>query len=75
MDEIVIHVETEINPTEAEEKVKKAVTNLFGDIATQTESSMRGPETIPSVSASTNKSPLRGTSRFRRRRVNLRWVP
>ena len=42
MDEIVIHVETEINPTEAEEKVKKAVTNLFGDIATQTESSHIG---------------------------------
>ena len=39
MDEIKIHVETEINPTEAEEKVKTAVANLFGAIAIKTESS------------------------------------
>jgi len=39
MDEITVHVETEINPTEAEEKVKTAVANLFGAIAIKTESS------------------------------------
>lgn len=35
MDEIAVHVETEISPTEAEEKVKTAVANLFGAIATE----------------------------------------
>jgi predicted RNA binding protein with dsRBD fold (UPF0201 family) len=42
MEEITIRVETEVNPTEAEEKVKKAVANLFGDIPTQIKSSYRG---------------------------------
>jgi hypothetical protein len=32
MDAIVVRVETVINPTEAEEKVKIAVANLFGNI-------------------------------------------
>jgi predicted RNA binding protein with dsRBD fold (UPF0201 family) len=34
MDEIEVHVETKINLTESEEKVKKAVTNLFSDLYT-----------------------------------------
>jgi predicted RNA binding protein with dsRBD fold (UPF0201 family) len=42
MEEITIRVETEVNPTEAEEKVKKAVANLFGDIPTQIKPSYRG---------------------------------
>jgi len=32
MDEVNVHVEVEINPTESEEKVKKAVENVFGSI-------------------------------------------
>jgi predicted RNA binding protein with dsRBD fold (UPF0201 family) len=36
MDEITVHVEAEVNPTEAEEKVKTAVANLFGNMDTQT---------------------------------------
>jgi hypothetical protein len=35
MDEINVHVEVEINPTESEEKVKRAVENIFGSIPTQ----------------------------------------
>jgi predicted RNA binding protein with dsRBD fold (UPF0201 family) len=42
MDEVTIHVETEVNPTEAEEKVKIAVANLFGNIPTHTKPSYRG---------------------------------
>jgi predicted RNA binding protein with dsRBD fold (UPF0201 family) len=42
MEEITIRMETEINPTEAEEKVKTAVANLFGDIPTQTKPSYKG---------------------------------
>lgn len=30
MDEVSVHVEAEINPTESEEKVKRAVENVFG---------------------------------------------
>jgi uncharacterized protein len=42
MDEITVQVEAEINPTEAEEKVKTAVANLFGAIATETKPSHVG---------------------------------
>ncbi len=42
MDEVTIHVETEVNPTEAEEKVKNAVVNLFGNITLQTKPAYRG---------------------------------
>ena len=42
MDEIIVHVEAEINPTEAEEKVKRAVANLFGAIAAETKASRIG---------------------------------
>jgi predicted RNA binding protein with dsRBD fold (UPF0201 family) len=42
MEEIVIRMETEINQTEAEEKVKLAVANLFGNIPTQTKPSYKG---------------------------------
>jgi predicted RNA binding protein with dsRBD fold (UPF0201 family) len=35
MDEISIHIETEVNPTEAEDKVKKAVENIFGNVSTE----------------------------------------
>lgn len=32
MDEVDIHVETEVNPTEDLEKVKRAVENIFGSV-------------------------------------------
>jgi predicted RNA binding protein with dsRBD fold (UPF0201 family) len=42
MDEVTIRVETDVNPTEAEEKVKTAVASLFGNITMQTKPSYRG---------------------------------
>ena len=42
MDEVTISVETVVNLTEAEEKVKTAVANIFGNITLQTKSSYRG---------------------------------
>jgi len=36
MVEITIHVETEINPTESEEKVRQAVENMFGNLSIRT---------------------------------------
>ncbi len=42
MDEVTVHVEAEVNPTESEEKVKKAIWNLFGDIPTQVTPTHKG---------------------------------
>jgi len=42
MDEIKVHVEVEINPTESEEKVKQAVENIFGNIPTEIKPSHKG---------------------------------
>jgi predicted RNA binding protein with dsRBD fold (UPF0201 family) len=42
MDEIAVRVETEINFTESEEKVRMAVTNLFGNVSTEVKSSYKG---------------------------------
>lgn len=36
MDQVTIHLEVAVYPTESEEKVKKALWNLFGDVPTQT---------------------------------------
>jgi predicted RNA binding protein with dsRBD fold (UPF0201 family) len=42
MDEVTVHVEADVNPTESEEKVRKAVWNLFGDLPTQTKPTHKG---------------------------------
>jgi predicted RNA binding protein with dsRBD fold (UPF0201 family) len=36
MDEVTVHVEADVNPTESEAKVKQAIENVFGNIPTQT---------------------------------------
>jgi predicted RNA binding protein with dsRBD fold (UPF0201 family) len=42
MDKITVHIEVEVNPTESEEKVKKALWNLFGDLPTKMEPAAKG---------------------------------
>jgi len=42
MEEIAVRVETEINLTESEEKVKMAVANLFGNVPTEIKPSYKG---------------------------------
>jgi predicted RNA binding protein with dsRBD fold (UPF0201 family) len=42
MEEIAVRVETEINLTESEEKVKMAVANLFGNVSTEIKPSYKG---------------------------------
>ena len=42
MDEIAVYVEAEINLTEDEEKVRKAVANIFDDISMEINPSSRG---------------------------------
>jgi len=42
MDEIRIHVEAQINPTESEEKVKRAIQNIFGNVQTKVQPIYKG---------------------------------
>src|SRR3989337_3592566 len=42
MDDVTIRVETELNPTEAEEKVKAALANVFGTLSIVTKPSNVG---------------------------------
>ncbi len=42
MDEVKVYVEVEVNPTESEEKVKKAVENVFGNIQTRIQPTGKG---------------------------------
>ena len=42
MDDVTVRVETEVNPTEAEEKVKIALANVFGALSIVTETSNVG---------------------------------
>jgi predicted RNA binding protein with dsRBD fold (UPF0201 family) len=42
MDQIRLHIEADVNPTESEEKVKKAVWNLFGNVPAESKSVHRG---------------------------------
>jgi uncharacterized protein len=42
MDQVTVHVEVEINPTESEERVKRAVANLFGDLPIEVKPTANG---------------------------------
>jgi len=42
MDEISVEVEVEINPTENEDKVKRAIENIFGNLDCEIQSQQRG---------------------------------
>ena len=42
MDDVTVHVEAEINPTETEDKVRQAVENMFGPLKTQTKPLRKG---------------------------------
>jgi len=42
MDEITLHVEAEVNPTETEDNVKRAVENIFGCLPMQTKPLRKG---------------------------------
>jgi len=42
MDDIIVYIETEINPTESEDKVKRAIENIFGNIQPKIQPIYRG---------------------------------
>ena len=74
MEEIVFSMETEINPTEAEEKVKLAVANLFGNIPTQTKPSYKGSILIAEANGQEVLVKLRNLLRMDRVRDAARKV-
>jgi predicted RNA binding protein with dsRBD fold (UPF0201 family) len=67
MGEVTIHVETEVNPTEAEEKVKMAITNLFGNMLTHTKPSYRG--SVLTAEAKGQEAPVKLRNLLRMDRV------
>jgi predicted RNA binding protein with dsRBD fold (UPF0201 family) len=60
---IIVTIEAEINPTESEEKVKKAVWNMFGDIHTQTIPIHKGNFLIANVKGLETLATLRNVLR------------
>ena len=46
MDEVDVHVEVEVNPTEDLEKVKRAVENIFGSLEFEVKSQRRGSSLV-----------------------------
>jgi len=42
MDDIILHVDAEVNPTEAEDKVKEAIENIFGNMNAASRPMTRG---------------------------------
>ena len=42
MDQVTVHVEADLNPTESEEKVKRAIWNLFGDMPFEVKPAQKG---------------------------------
>jgi predicted RNA binding protein with dsRBD fold (UPF0201 family) len=74
MEEIAIRVETEINPTEDEEKVKMSVVNLFGNIPTQTKPSFKGCTLTAEAKGQEALVKLRNLLRMERVRAAARKV-
>jgi len=42
MDEVTVYLEAEIHPTESDEKVKRAIQNIFGNVQTKIQPIYRG---------------------------------
>jgi predicted RNA binding protein with dsRBD fold (UPF0201 family) len=42
MFKIKVQIEAEVNPTESEEKIEKAIWNLFGELSTETKPAQKG---------------------------------
>jgi predicted RNA binding protein with dsRBD fold (UPF0201 family) len=60
LDDITVHVEVPINPTESEDKVRQAVENIFGPIKTQTKPLHKGYLLIAEARGQESLSRLRG---------------
>ncbi len=61
MDEVVVHLEVFVNPTESEEKVRKTVWNLFGDIPTSAKPAQKGMVLVSQGTGKETLATLRNT--------------
>ncbi len=59
MEKIIIQIEAEVNPTESEAKVKKAIWNLFGDISTEIKPARKGSTIIAEAKGQESLATLR----------------
>ena len=60
MDDITVHVEVAISPTESEGKVRQAVENIFGPMKTQTRPLHKGHLLIADAKGQESLTKLRG---------------
>ncbi len=60
MDDITVHVEVTINPTESEDKVRQAVENIFGPMKTQTKPLHKGHLLVADANGQESLTKLRG---------------
>ena len=74
MNNISVHVEVEVNPTEDLEKVKQAVENIFGTVAFKVESRTWGQLLIANTTGKAGLSPLRNLLARERIRAAARKV-
>ena len=74
MNNISVHVEVEVNPTEDLEKVKQAVGNIFGTVAFKVESRKWGQLLIVNTTGTAGLTPLRNILARERIRAAARKV-
>jgi predicted RNA binding protein with dsRBD fold (UPF0201 family) len=74
MNNLSVHVEVEVNPTEDLEKVKQAVENIFGTVAFKVESRTWGQLLIANTTEKAGLSPLRNMLARERIRAAARKV-
>lgn len=66
MDEVSLHVEVEVNPTESEEKVKRAIENVFGSMPAEIKPLRKGKLLIADAAGTEALNTLRNLLRRER---------
>jgi len=74
MDEIIVHMEVEINPTEDSEKVKRSVENVFGKVDFKVKHQQRGSLLIAETKGLDGLTKLQNLLRRERIRAAARRV-
>jgi len=74
MDDIIVYIETEINPTESESKVKQAIENIFGNIQPKIQPIYKGAKITAQTKSLENLTKLQNLLRRERIRNAARRV-
>lgn len=74
MEKITLHIEADVNPTESEEKVKRAIENVFGIVETKIEPTYRGVKIFATIKGPEALTKLRNLLRRERIRTAARTV-